>query len=133
MVAKGISPIRPDNAGVEAGKIVFRKIKEYADKGITFAFESTLSATGNFWRIEGLNNTGYRIVIYYLQLVSEGLANECVKCRVQEGGHNVLDADVRRRFKRSWQNFTKRYRNLANEWIVHDNSGDDPFVLERSK
>lgn len=132
MIAKGISPLRAENARVEAGRILFRKIEEYANKGITFAFESTLSGTGHLKRIEALKKKGYRIVIYYLQLVSEELAIERIKCRVKEGGHNIPDDDVRRRFKRSWRNFTKLYRNLADEWIVFDNSGDDPIVLERS-
>lgn len=71
MIAKGISPLRPENAGVEAGKILFRKIEEYSNREITFAFESTLSGTGHLRRIESLKKKGYRIVIYYLQLVSE--------------------------------------------------------------
>jgi predicted ABC-type ATPase len=132
MIAKGISPLRPENAGVEAGKILFRKIEEYSNRDITFAFESTLSGTGHLRRIESLKKNGYRIVIYYLQLASEVLAIERVRCRVREGGHNIPDADIRRRFKRSWLNFRKLYRNLADEWIVFDNSGDDPIVLESS-
>jgi hypothetical protein len=28
MIAKGISPLRPENAGVEAGRILFRQIED---------------------------------------------------------------------------------------------------------
>ena len=132
MIAKGISPFRPKNSRLEAGKILFRKIEEYSNNGITFAFESTLSGTGHLRRIESLKKKGYRIIIYYIRLVSDELAVERVKCRVKEGGHNVPEIDIRRRFTRSWQNFTKLYRNLADEWIVFDNSGDEPIMLERS-
>jgi len=132
MIAKGISPLRPESAGVEAGKILFRKIEEYSNNGITFAFESTLSGTGHLRRIKDLKEKGYRIVIYYIRLVSEELAIERVTCRVKEGGHNVPETDIRRRFTRSWENFTKLYRNLADEWIVFDNSGDEPIILEKS-
>lgn len=132
MIAKGLSPLCPENAGIEAGKILFRKIEEFSNKGFTFAFESTLSGSGHLRRIESLKKKKYRIVIYYLKLASEDLAIERVRCRVKEGGHNIPDADVRRRFTRSWLNFTNLYRNLADEWIVFDNSGEDPIVLERS-
>jgi predicted ABC-type ATPase len=132
MIAKGIAPLRPESAGIEAAKILFRKIEEFSNKGITFAFESTLSGTGHLQRIDRLKKKGYRIVIYYLRLVSADLAVERVKCRVLEGGHNIPEADVRRRFTRSWQNFTMLYRKLADEWIVFENSGDEPTILERS-
>lgn len=132
MIAKGLSPLRPENAGIEAGKILFRKIEEYSNQGITFAFESTLSGNGHLKRIEDLKNKGYRIVIFYLKLASEDLAIERVRCRVKEGGHDIPDADVQRRFTRSWLNFINRYRILADEWIVFDNSGEEPLVLQRS-
>lgn len=132
MIAKGISPLRPENARVEAGKILFRKIEEYSNKGVTFAFESTLSGTGYLKRIGKLKEKGYRIVIYYLQLISEDLAVERVKCRVKEGGHAIPEPDIRRRFNRSRQNFSTLYQGLADEWIVFDNSGDEPIILKRS-
>ena len=68
MIAKGISPLRPENARVEAGRILFRKIGEYANNDITFAFESTLSGTGHLKHIQNLKRKGYRIVIYYREL-----------------------------------------------------------------
>ena len=57
MIAKGLSPLRPENAGLEAGKILFRKIEEYSNRDITFAFESTLSGTGYLRRIESLKRS----------------------------------------------------------------------------
>lgn len=41
-----------------------------------------------------------------------------------------LPADVRRRFHRSWANFQKTYRALADEGIIFDNTGNDRIVLE---
>jgi len=55
-----------------------------------------------------------------------------VKTRVREGGHDVPERDIRRRYERGWSNFEELYRTLADKWIVFDNSGEDPRVLEKS-
>lgn len=51
---------------------------------------------------------------------------------MKEGGHNVPEADIRRRFDKSWTNFCNLYRPLADQWIVFDNSGVRPAILEQS-
>ncbi len=51
--------------------------------------------------------------------------------RVKQGGHDVPRADVLRRFDRSWVNFEKRYRLLADAWGVYDSSGAKPRFLEK--
>jgi len=38
---------------------------------------------------------------------------------------------VIRRFTRSWKNFAKHYRLLANAWSVYDNSTAVPRLLEQ--
>ena len=50
--------------------------------------------------------TGYRIDIVYLKLSSSRLALRRVAARVRQGGHNVPQADVVRRFVRGWNNFS---------------------------
>lgn len=133
LIAKGISPLRPESAGIEAGRILFRRMENLSTRGLTFAFESTLSGHGHLERIRRLRAKGYRVVIYYLKLPSPELAIERVKNRVREGGHDIPEKDLRRRFDRSWQNFIRLYRPLADKWIVFDNSGDAPIVLEESE
>lgn len=133
MIARGISPFSPEHAGMEAGRIFFQKIDEYASRRVTFAFESTLSGTAHARRIERFRSNGYQIVIYYLTLSSVELAVERVQNRVREGGHPVPEEDIRRRFTRSWHNFCELYKPLADEWIVFDNSEKDAIITERSE
>lgn len=45
-----------------------------------------------------------------------------VEERVRKGGHNVPEADIRRRFNRSKQNFWSIYRHLVDEWHLFYNS-----------
>ena len=57
-----------------------------------------------------------------------------VKLRVQLGGHSVPDDVVRRRFKRSLDNFFQIYQPLANEWAMFDNSyaGQAELIAEET-
>jgi len=70
--------------------------------------------------IETISKRGYRLAV------------SRVAARVREGGHDVPKHDVIRRFSRSWEDFHRVYRLLADRWAVYDNSGDAPRLLERS-
>ena len=61
------------------------------------------------------------------------LALSRVRRRVLEGGHDVPEAVVRRRFTRSVHNFSHYYRQLADSWILFDNSGTTPTVVAFEK
>ncbi len=53
-----------------------------------------------------------------------------VRQRVAEGGHDVPDEDVRRRYSRSLANVQELLR-IADESLIYDNSGLQPkLVLE---
>ena len=132
LIAAGISPLRPEDAGLEAGRILLRKMEEFVANEATFGFESTLSGKGYAKRIREMKELGYRVVIFYLKIPSPSLAVARVRERVKEGGHNVPDEDIRRRFTKSWSNFCQLYQRLADRWIVFDNSGQRPTILEQS-
>jgi predicted ABC-type ATPase len=42
--------------------------------------------------------------------------------RVKEGGHAIPEDIIRRRYKRSVQNFFQLFRYLADAWSVYDNT-----------
>jgi predicted ABC-type ATPase len=81
--------------------------------------------------LEKWKAAGWRLEIVYLQISSPQLALRRIAARVKQGGHNVPRKDVLRRFSRSWINFQKHYRLLADEWTVYDNSGDKPRLIEQ--
>src|SRR5215467_13824865 len=64
-------------------------------------------------------------------LVNLALRRE--RARVLEGGHDVPEIVVRRRFNRSIRNFMVRYRDLGDSWILFDNSGTSPTVIAFEK
>ena len=64
-------------------------------------------------------------------LVMPRLALRRIATRVKHGGHDVPRADVLRRFNRSSTNFYVIYRLLADAWLVYDNSGAKPRLVEK--
>lgn len=133
LIAGGLSPLRPEAASVAAGKLVLREIDRLMTERASFAFESTLSGLTYAKRIERLKNAGYEIEIVFLQLPTPALALQRIASRVKQGGHNVPAYDVRRRFRRGWENFQNVYKPLADSWAVYDNSGATPTLIEESK
>ncbi len=99
-------------------------MEEFIEAGATFGFESTLSGMGYLKRIRRMKERGYRIVLSYLKLPSPDVALGRVRSRVLEGGHDIPEEDLRRRFAKSWKNFESVYQPIADTWIVFDNSGD---------
>ncbi len=130
LVARGLSPLRPDFAAVAAGRLVLREIDRYIGSRMDFAFESTLSGMGYVKRLRKMKAAGYHIEIIYLQVSSSALALKRIAARVKQGGHDVARADVVRRFTRSRKNFEEIYKPLADGWAVYDNSGRRPKLLE---
>jgi predicted ABC-type ATPase len=99
----------------------------------SFAFETTLSGTKYAERIKRWKERGYEVIIYYLHLPSAEMAIDRAKSRVAQGGHDVPEQDIRRRFERGWRNFKDIYRDLADGWIILDTSEHEPKILEESR
>jgi predicted ABC-type ATPase len=131
LIATGLSPLKPDQAAVAAGRVFIGEIDRLARARESFAFESTLAGVGYATRLRRMNRDGYAVEIVYLKISSPQLALRRIAARVKQGGHNVPRADVLRRFDRSWKNFRDLYRPLADKWSVYDNSGAKPKLLER--
>lgn len=133
LIAQGLSPFQPDKMAIEAGRLMIKQINDCVRKNESFAFETTLSGKGYVKKIEEWRKQKYEIIIYFLKLPSVEFAIERVKLRVAKGGHNVPENDIRRRYKRGWDNFKKLYRPLADSWVVFDTSGDIPIIIEESE
>ena len=132
LFAAGLSPFNPESVAFEAGKLLLKKLEDFAIKKESFSFETTLSGLNYLHRIELWQNQGYEIILYFLKLPSEEMAVNRVKLRVAEGGHNVPEEVIRRRYHKGWYNFQNHYKKSVNSWVVFDNSGEIPIVLEES-
>jgi predicted ABC-type ATPase len=60
------------------------------------------------------------------------LAVARVAQRVMQGGHNIPEDVIRRRFKAGLKNFNQHYRYAVDSWMLYDNSGMTPKLLDWS-
>ena len=129
LIAAGLSPFRSEATAVRAGKLMLNMIDDYVRRGESFSFETTLSGRVYARLIPIWQTLGYWVKLFFLQLPAPEMAIARVRQRVAEGGHNVPEEVIRRRFHAGRRNFESIYRGLVNEWVVYDNSGDTPILL----
>lgn len=130
LIAAGLSPFQSEKVAFTAGRLMLSRIDELAAAEASFAFETTLSTRSWAPRIGRWQSAGYRITLHFLKLPNPELAIERVRRRVQQGGHSIPEATIRRRFLRGLENLWERYLPLADEWFIYDASSDAPALLE---
>ena len=74
--------------------------------------------------MEAARREGYRIVLHYVFIVSPTQALNRIRNRVALGGHDIPEADVRRRFGRSRANLPAAIAR-ADEVCLYDNTNPD--------
>jgi predicted ABC-type ATPase len=131
LIAAGLSPFAPDLAAFRSGRIMLETIADYAKRGESFSFETTLSGLSYAQMIPGWRSSGYLVKLFFLSLPDVEMAIERVASRVKQGGHNVPEDVIRRRFAHGLQNF-ERYKLLVDSWQLYDNSGAPPVLLDES-
>lgn len=109
---------------------MLERLKQLAEQGESFAFETTLATRGFAPWLAQLKATGYRTHLVFLSLPSPELSIERVAERVSAGGHHVPPAIVRRRFRRGLKNLFTLYMPLMDSWRFYDNSySEGPLLL----
>lgn len=123
-IAKGISPFQPDKVGIEAGRFMLKRIKKLLESGENFAFETTLSTRSYVQFVEKAKELNYQVTCLFFWLTSEELAISRVATRVKEGGHDIPEIVIRRRYKSGLENFFKLFLPKVDNWLFVNNSGD---------
>jgi len=123
-IAKGLSPFRPEKAGIEAGRLMLKRIKILLESGENFAFETTLSTRSYVNFIEKAKEQNYQITCLFFWLHSVELAISRVETRVREGGHHIPEDVIRRRYKSGLINFFNLFLPRVDNWLFVNNSGD---------
>lgn len=131
-IARGLSPFRPEKAGIQAGRLMLQRIKSLIDKGQDFAFETTLSTKSYKLLVEDAKKSNYSVTLIFFYLSSQELAVKRVETRVKEGGHNIPEKVIRRRYENGLKNFFNIFRPIVDEWMFIENSGE-PYKLIAQK
>lgn len=129
LIAAGLSPFDPGAAAFRAGRLMLEEIAAHAIAGR----ESTLSGLTYLRMIAAWQALGYTVKLVFLSLPTAEDAIARVAMRVRQGGHDVSEDVIRRRFTAGLHNFTESYRHRVNYWQWFDNSGVEPVLLEEGR
>jgi len=127
-IAKGLSPFQPEKVAIEAGRIMLNRVRELLDTDSDFAFETTLATKSYINIIKQAQTKGYFVTLIYFWLDSPELAVERVKERVLQGGHNIPEDIINRRYLNGLKNLSKIYMANCDFWMIVDNS-NPPFSV----
>lgn len=133
LIAAGLSPFSPEEVAFRAGRLMLSELDLYFHNGVSFAFETTLSGRSYLDRIARWRNSGYRVELIFLSLnrVEEAIAR--VSEGVQQGGHSIPESVIRRRFRQGILNFHQLYAPIVDAWVLYDNSGPTPILIDWSE
>ena len=129
LIAAGLSPFDPDRAAIRAGRLMLTESQSRVRRGDSFAFETTLSGRGYARLIPNWRARRYYVKLIFLHLPNSDLAVARVAARVAQGGHNIAEPTIRRRFESGLRNFKETYCGLVDRWEWYDNSGITPQLI----
>lgn len=122
-VNAGITQEDANGAAWAEGK---RLLRRAIAERLTFAFETTLGGNTMTALLEQAPAQGLEVRIWYVGLSNPELHLARVRARVARGGHDIPEADVRRRYDAGRRHLIRLLPRLT-ELRVYDNSADaDP-------
>lgn len=121
-IAKGLSPFNPEGVAIQAGRLMIDRILHLLKEGDTFAFETTLATRSYLKLIQQAQKRGYFVTLLFFSLSSPEQAVARVAKRVSQGGHNIPEDVVHRRFHAGLQNLFQLYMPVVDYWTLYDNS-----------
>ncbi|MFC1825643.1 zeta toxin family protein, partial [Thermodesulfobacteriota bacterium] len=133
LIAAGLSPYAPETQNFRAGRLLLERINELVQGNRDFAFETTLSGRAYVQDLMEIKEKGYRVILFFLWLPDADLAVARVRNRVRQGGHNVPEPVVRRRYVAGLKNLFHLYQPLVNAWWLYDASQLPPVVIAQEE
>lgn len=129
LIAAGLSPFAPETQDVRAGRLLLTRIRELAAAKVDFGFETTLAGRSYVRLVNRMKGDGYRVCLFFLWLPSADLAVARVANRVRQGGHNIPEAVIRRRFDAGLRNLFSLYQPQLDAWWLLDASQLPPTTI----
>lgn len=133
LIAVGLAPFAPETAAVRAARLMLGEMEQHFAARRSFAFETTLAGRGYLRLIDRWRAAGYRLKLIFLKLDSADEAIARVAQRVRQGGHDIPESVIRRRFAAGRANFERLYAPSVDAWALYDNAGPRPVLLDWSE
>jgi len=132
-IARGLSPFQPEKVAIEAGRVMLGRVENLLNENSNFAFETTLATKSYKNTILRAQKNGYNVTLLFFWLRTVELAKERVRIRVAEGGHNIDEEVIERRYLNGIRNLFDIYLPIADEILIFDNSeGKHELIAEKS-
>ena len=119
-----MNPADPQRMRVAAGRETLRRIHGYLENGVSFAIETTLASKRALETMREAKTRGFTVQIAYVCLNTPERCILRVQQRALQGGHDVPDEDIRRRYDRSLANLPEAIL-VADRAILYDNSENE--------
>lgn len=121
-IARGLSPLKPESVALEAGQLMIQRFHLCIRENKSFIFESTASGLTYAKHLKNAKEKGYEVNLLFLWLLTHEQAVKRVALRVKQGGHNIPEADITRRYYRGLKNLVNLYLPIADTALILDNS-----------
>lgn len=108
-------------ASYQAAQIAESRRRGYLAEGRSFVSESTFSHESKLALIDEARASGFRVVMYHVNVRSADLSVMRVARRTAEGGHNVPEDKIRERYARN-QALIREAVLRADRAFIYDNS-----------
>ena len=121
-IARGLSPFNVEKVAIQAGRLMIQRIEELLAEGEAFAIETTLATRSYVNLVKRAKKSGYSVQLIFFWLNSPELAIQRIAERVGNGGHNIPENVVRRRYVSGISNLFNLYIPIVDTWVIIDNS-----------
>ena len=128
-IAKVLSPFQPEKVAFESGRIMLNRIDELFSQNENFAFETTLATKTYRQKVKFAKENNYNTTLLFFWLRNSNLAKERVKTRVKEGGHNIPNDIIERRYMNGIKNLFDIYLEIVDQVLIFDNSEGKPILI----
>ena len=129
LIAYGISPLDSLAVQYDAGRIFLNEVNKNIEKRKDFAFETTLSGRSHLNLLKNLREDNWQTVLFFLWIPDADFSRDRVRQRVQDGGHDVPDNAIYRRYPRVMYNLINLYIPLCDKVSFYDNSSPEPVLV----
>lgn len=120
-IAKGLSPFKPEEVAILAGKLMLQRIDDLLSLKKTFAIETTLSTKSYKNLVHKAKSLGYTVTLLFFWLPTLKQAELRVAQRVANGGHNIPIDVISRRYKAGINNLFNIFIPIVDLWFVYNN------------
>ncbi|WP_349369541.1 AAA family ATPase [Salinarimonas sp.] len=128
-LARGISPLNVEKGRIRASRTAVGLIEDLIAARRSFSVETTLAGRTHLRTIDAAHAAGMEVAILYFAVARVETCLGRIARRVAEGGHDVPEAEARRRWARSLANFGS-YAGKADLWRVFAADARPTIVAE---